>query len=193
MWCLNPTKETVKILGVHFYYNKKLEHEMNFQSNNVKIENVLRLWHTRNWATEEKASAFTSLAISKIVYLSPITTLPLAIISQLSNIKKTLYGTGKKSKNRITLSNSYKDGGLKDVDVFTKVINLQCCWIKRLFDENLHKWKIILAYLIKTNFCENLKFYPCLKPNPNIRSLKNVPNFYREMKKNWERYLSCFP
>ena len=34
---------------------------------------------------------------------------------------------GKKSKNRITLSNSYKDGGLKDVDVFTKVINLQCC------------------------------------------------------------------
>ena len=123
MWCLNPTKETVKILGVHFYYNEKLEHEMNFQSYNVKIENVLRLWHTRNWTTEEKASAFTSLAISKIVYLSPITTLPLAIISQLSNIKKTLYGTGKKSKNRITLSNSYKDGGLNNADVFTKVIN----------------------------------------------------------------------
>ena len=32
MKCLNLTKETVKILGVHFSYNKKLEHEINFQS-----------------------------------------------------------------------------------------------------------------------------------------------------------------
>ena len=30
MKCLNLTKETVKILGVHFSYNKKLEHEVNF-------------------------------------------------------------------------------------------------------------------------------------------------------------------
>ena len=30
MKCLNLTKETVKILGVHFSYNIKLEHEINF-------------------------------------------------------------------------------------------------------------------------------------------------------------------
>ena len=48
MKCLNLTKETLKILGVHFSYNKKLEHEMNFQSNIVKIESVLRVWHMRN-------------------------------------------------------------------------------------------------------------------------------------------------
>ena len=45
-------KETVKILGVHFSYNKKLEHEMNFQSRIVKIESVLRLWHMRNLTIE---------------------------------------------------------------------------------------------------------------------------------------------
>ena len=37
---LNLTKETVKILGVHFSYNKKLEHEMNFQSHIIKIESI---------------------------------------------------------------------------------------------------------------------------------------------------------
>ena len=42
-----------------------------------------------------------------------------------------------------TLANSYEDGGLKDVDVFSKVIRLQCSWIKRLYDENIHEWKII--------------------------------------------------
>ena len=36
MKCLNLTKETVKILGVHFSYNKKLEDEMNLQSHIVK-------------------------------------------------------------------------------------------------------------------------------------------------------------
>ena len=45
-------KETVKILGVHFSYNKKLEHEMNFQRRIVKIESVLRLWHMRNLTIE---------------------------------------------------------------------------------------------------------------------------------------------
>ena len=40
---LNLTKETVKILGIHFSYNKKLKHEMNFQSHILKTESVLRL------------------------------------------------------------------------------------------------------------------------------------------------------
>ena len=90
-----------------------------------------------------------------------------------------------------TLSNSYENGGLKDADVFTKVIYLQCSWIKRLYDENFHEWKIIPSYLIKTIFWENFKFYLCL--DPSIRSLKKVPNFYIEMITNWAKCLSGFP
>ena len=48
MKCLNLTKEIGKILAVHFSYNKKTEHEMNFQSPIVKIERVLRLWRMKN-------------------------------------------------------------------------------------------------------------------------------------------------
>ena len=98
MKCLNLTKETVKILGVHFSYNKKLEHEMNFQSHIVKTESVLRVWRMRNLTIEGKVLVFKSLAISKIVHLSLITTVPHAIINQLNNIKKTLYGTEKIQK-----------------------------------------------------------------------------------------------
>ena len=49
----------------------------------------------------------------------------------------------RKKNKHSTLANSYEDGGLKDVDVFSKVIRLQCSWIKRLYDENFHEWKII--------------------------------------------------
>ena len=95
------------------------------------------------------------------------------------------------------LSNSYEDGRLKGVDVSAKMINLQCSWIKRLFDENFHESKIIPAYLIKTNFGKNFKFCQCYEPS--IRSLKNVPTYhkikptiYKEMTKNWAKYLSYF-
>ena len=94
MKCLNLTKQTMKILGVNFSCNKHLAHEMNFQSHIVKIESVLRLWRMRNLTIERKILVFKSLAISKIVHLSLITTVPHAIINQLNNIqKKTLYGT----------------------------------------------------------------------------------------------------
>ena len=50
----------MKILGVHFSYNKKLEHETNFQSHIVKIESVLRLWRMRNLTIEGKILVFKS-------------------------------------------------------------------------------------------------------------------------------------
>ena len=43
MKCLNQMKETVKVIVVHFSYNKNLEQKMNFQSHIVKTENDLRL------------------------------------------------------------------------------------------------------------------------------------------------------
>ena len=79
---------------------------------------------------------------------------------------KKLYIGRKNPKLRYsTLSNSSVESALKDVDVFTKVISLQCFWIKRLYDENFHTWKIFHLYLIKTNVFENFKSRPCLEPN----------------------------
>ena len=119
----------------------------------------------RNLRIDGKVLVFKSSTISKIVHLSLITTVPHAIINQL-NVKKSFIWNGKNPKiKHSTLSNSYEDGGLKDVDVFTKVTSLQCSWIKRLCDENFHEWKIISSYLIKTIFCENFQFHPCLEPS----------------------------
>ena len=186
---LNLTKETVKILGVHFSYNKTLQHEMNFPGHIGNIESVLRLWRIRNLTIEGKVLVFKSLAISKKVQLSFLTTVPHAIINQLKNIQKNFIWNRKNPKiKHSTLSNSYKNGGLKNVDVFTKGISLQCSWIKKLYDENI---KITPSYLIKTIFCENFKFHTCLEPS--IRSLKNVPDFYKDMITNWAKCLSCSP
>ena len=41
MKCVDLNNETVKILGVHFSYNKNLEQDKNFCEHDVKIENIL--------------------------------------------------------------------------------------------------------------------------------------------------------
>ena len=56
------------------------------------------LWHMRNLTIEGKVLVFKSLAISEIVHLSLITTIPDAIINQVKNINKSSYGTGKIQK-----------------------------------------------------------------------------------------------
>ena len=48
-------------------------------------------------------------------------------------------GKNRKIKNS-TLCNDYKYDGLKNVDIFSKVVSLLCSWIKRLFDNNFHQW-----------------------------------------------------
>ena len=157
MKCLNLIVKTEKIIGEHFSYNKNIEKEMNFQRHVVKIEDVLRLWRMKNLTNEGKVLGF----------ISRITTVPHTIINQLNIIQKNCICNGKNQKiKHSTLPNSYEDGGLKDVDVFSKAISLQFSWIKRLFDEKFHAWKITLSYLTKRNFCED--FRPCLEPT--IRS-----------------------
>ena len=90
----------------------------------------------RNLTIEGKVLVFKSLAISKIVHLSLKTMVPRAIINQLNNNQlKNFIWNGKNPKiKHKTLSNNDGDSGFKKVDIFTKVISLQCSWIKRLYD-----------------------------------------------------------
>ena len=54
---------------------------MNCQSRVIKIESILRIWHMRNLMIEGKILVFKSLAISKVVHQSLITTVPHVIIN----------------------------------------------------------------------------------------------------------------
>ena len=87
-----------------------------------------------------------------------------------------------------TLCNDYENGGLKSVDIFSKIVSLECSLISRLYDENFHPWKIISLYLIEMHFGKNFKFHP----NLDLRnfSLKISPKYYQEIISRWSKFLS---
>ena len=103
---------------------------------------------------------FKTLAISKIVYLALITNVPKVIVEELQKIqKKFLWQNSRPKIKHKTLSNTFETGGLKNVDINLKVISLQCSWVKKLYDENFHEWKIIPLHLICITFGQNFKFH----------------------------------
>ena len=87
MECTDLTNNSVKILCIHFSYNKKIENEENFIKLIKKIENVLKIWRIRNLTVQGKITIFKTLAISKVIHLALVTIVPQVIIDQLNKIQ----------------------------------------------------------------------------------------------------------
>ena len=89
---------SIKILGVHISYNKKLQDNMSFQVVIRNSTSVFKVWQMRNLSLIGKITVFKSLAFSKIVYLAFLTFLPNNIMEELKHIQKKLLGSNKKVK-----------------------------------------------------------------------------------------------
>ena len=131
MDCTDLTKKAIQISGIHFSYNKKPETEENFVRHIRKIEKLLKLWRIRNLIVEAKITIFKTLAISKIIHISLVTNVPTEIINKLNKIQKTFIWNRNDPKIKHSiLCNKYENGGLKNVDILSRAISLQCSWIK---------------------------------------------------------------
>ena len=178
MICIDLTGYVIKILGIYFTYNKKLQQEKNFLSHIDKIQNILKLRKQRNLTIEGRIVVFKSLAISKLIHLALVTEIPTTTINLLTKIQMEFIWKGKNPKiKNSTLCNDYEYGGLKNVDIFSKVVSLQCSRLKRLFNKNSHQWKVIPLYLICQYLRKNFKFHSNLEVSHSI--LCNIPKFHK--------------
>ena len=189
---IDLTKNCIKILGVHFSYNKKLQDDMNFCNTVKNIYNVVKIWRLRHLSLEGKIIIFKTLAISKIVYLALLTNIPKITLTELNEIQSKFLWNYKKCKiKHNTLCNEHKNGGLKNVDINFKIISLKCSWIKRLYDDNHHEWKIIPLYYIEKFLGKNFQFHSNLCIPLTI--LDHFPSFYKNLISLWSSYISCSP
>ena len=91
-----------------------------------------------------------------------ISKVPTEIISELERIQKTFLWPSKQKIKNETLCSDFKHGGLKNVNIQKKTISLQCSWVRRLYDDSFHEWKVIPLKLIKQSFGSHFKFHPNL-------------------------------
>ena len=168
MRCIKLHEDTIKILRIHYSYDKQLESGENFKKYIGKIENVLKLWRARKLSLKGKITVFKSLALSKTTHLALVKTIPFSIIDQLKQKhRKILFGTVNPKIKNSTVNNNHENGRLKNVNIVTNISNLQISWIKRLFDENFHDWKILPLHIIHKSLGKKFVFHSNLKVNKN--------------------------
>ena len=96
MKCIKLRLNTVKILGIDFSYNKKIENNEKCLKQIDSIEKVLKLWRMRNLTFRRiKTTVFKALAMSKIVYLALITNNPTSTMKELRKWFIGLFGNTK--------------------------------------------------------------------------------------------------
>ena len=75
---------------------------------------------------------------------------PKSITEKLDKLQKSFIWKSKKPEIKHTsLIRDYSEGGLKNVDIKSKIVALQLTWIRRLHDENFHPWKLIPLNVLK--------------------------------------------
>ena len=76
---------------------------------------------------EGRIVVFKSLAISKLIHLALVTEVPTSTTNLLPKIQMEFIWKGKILRIRDSaLCNDYENGGLKNVNIFSKVVSLQC-------------------------------------------------------------------
>ena len=191
MRCNDLFNEAIKILGTYFSYNSRIKEECNFLKIVSNVQSVSNLWRYRNLTLEGRIVVFKSLAISKIVFQALIAPVPTHVIKALETIQTSFLWNNSNPKIRDrTVCKRYKNGGLINVDIRNKVNSIQSSWVKRLYHDCFHEWKIIPLYQLSKTF-PSFKFHSNLFFNKS--SLKKLLIFYRHMLNSWSQSLSGSP
>ena len=89
--CIDLNVDTLKMLGTYFSYNEKLKEEKNFYKIVTDMQRVLKIWKMRRLTLEGKIVIFKTIAISKIVFQTFITTVPKHNFNELKKIQNAFF------------------------------------------------------------------------------------------------------
>ena len=142
---------SIKILGVHFSYNKEIADDKNFLDLLSCTRSVLNTLHQRYLTLGEKIHVFKSLIASKPVYIATMKTVPKHVVDSIQPLQKDFVWNSKKPKiKHSTLKGHYSGGGLKDIDLTSNLESLKFSWIRRLRDTtDFHPWKVSANLILK--------------------------------------------
>ena len=108
-------------------------------------------------------------------------------IEWIQKIQKVfLWYSSKPEIDYKTLWNTFEESGLKYVDIKVNIISLQWSWVKKLFHDKHHDWKIIPLFLINKYFGKNFHFHPNLSFNLSL--VDSFPESYKQTLINWSTY-----
>ena len=129
------------------------------------------------------------MALSKFVFLAQVLPIPNEITTTIQRIQREfLWNSSNVKIKHETICNDFQNGGLKNVDIPSKISSLQCSWVKKLYDQNSHDWKLIPMHFINNAFGKNFIFHSNFSFKTSV--LHQFPTFYANIIQSWKRNFS---
>ena len=125
--CVDLTKKAIKIFGVFFSYDKNLPLEDNFKKTLLNTERILKMWSQKTLTLEDEIIIFKTIKnyLLKINSLAQVLVVPNQIVDALEQIQKHfLWNSSFPKVRHETICKDFQYGGLKNVDIKSKIISL---------------------------------------------------------------------
>ena len=187
LWANKP----VKYLGNYIYSDNEEALNLEWEQKIVKLKKTLNSWSKRNLTLFGRITILKSLALSQIIHLSIVDTIPTKVLKILNNIVfKFIWNKNVEKIKRNTLTKDYKNGGMRMIDIQKQMFSFRLKWLGRLLnyaEENNETWKRMSFYwfdlLGGIKLMLNCNYSMCTL---QIVKEKNIPTFYNEILQAWE-------
>ena len=173
----------VKILGVHFSYDRKGNDDLNFSLKLRKLQTKLDMWSARSLTLFGRVLITKTLGISQIISSASNIEVPDTIAGTLK--KKLFNFIWRKKKDKIKRTVLYQDlekGGLRMTDVDLMFKSLGLAWIPRLLNAGDTNWCSVPNYYFRKQ--GGLNFL--LKCNYDTKLFPQLPAFYKNILKSFQ-------
>ena len=157
-WCNNRTtplqlswpRDPVKILGIYFFYDDKMNDHYNFNLKIQKLQTHLDIWSSRSLTLFGKVLIIKSLGLSQIPYSASNTNV---LKDAIETVKRKLFSfLWSKKKDKIKREGLYQDydkGGIRMTDVGLMLKAMRLAWIPRLLKHANSNWNSVPIFFSK--------------------------------------------
>ena len=141
---INIEKDKILTLGIFNSYDQSLADKYNSLNLLTSMRDSLNIWEYRGLTLTSRIQIFKCLAVSKTLYACTMLSPSKQFIDQINSLKKDFVWRGKRPKiKHSALTEDYKEGGYKDVDIEVQIVALKIIWIYKLMASDFHAWKAI--------------------------------------------------
>ena len=117
------------------------------------------------------------MTLSKFSFLAQALPIPNEVTTTIQRIQREfLWNFSNVKIKHETNCNDFQNGGLKSMDLPSKISSLQFSWVKKLNDQNSHDWKLFPMHFINNAFGKSFIFHSNLSFKTSV--LHQLPTFY---------------
>ena len=142
------SKKIIKCLGIYFGHDKIECQKLNWESKLKKAENSLHVWKSRKLTLKGKITILKTLTISKFIYNFFTLRVDENMIQNINTLMFNFIWNKRDRVKRNTMIAPYEIGGLRMIDVKSKVESIKASWITRLLSDQ--RALSILKYRLST-------------------------------------------